>query len=162
MEKQLVAALLFVGSAALAAETTVYVWTEPNGVTSYSQERPPPGQPFTTREISTSTLTPAQRAAVKSQLARPGASAAAEAGQFRSRVDLADRKIEAAVRRLAGAEKALRKGREPLPGERVGLAGGGSRLRAGYFDRQKGLEQAVQAAREGQEEAYRERLALTP
>jgi hypothetical protein len=163
MEKRLVAAcLLFIGAAALAAETTVYVWTGPDGVTSYSQERPPAGQPFATREISTSTLTPAQRAAVQSQLARQGASAAADAGRFRSRVQRADQKIDAAVRRLADAEQALRHGREPQPGERIGLAGGGSRLRADYFDRQKALEQAVVDARAGLDEAYKDRLALTP
>jgi hypothetical protein len=162
MKKSLLAALLFVGSGAWAAGTTVYIWTEPDGVTSYSQERPPAGQPFVTREVPTSTLTPAQRAAVQSQLARQGASAAADAGRFRSRVERADQKIDAAVRRLAGAEQAVRNGREPQPGERIGLAGGGSRLRADYFDRQKALEQAVLDARAGLDKAYRDRLALTP
>lgn len=162
MKKSLVAALLFVASAAFAAETTVYIWTGADGVTSFSQERPPTGQPFTTREIPASTLTPAQRAAVQSQLARQGASAAADAGRFRSRIEVADRKVDAAVRRLAGAEQALRNGREPQAGERVGIAGGGSRLRADYFDRQKALEQAVVHARAGLDETYKDRLALTP
>lgn len=159
----LVGPLLFaLVSVAVAAETTVYVWTGKDGVVTYSQEPPAAGQAFTTREITTESLTPAQRAAVKSQLARSGAEQAADAARFRKQLAAADQRIVDAVRRLADAERALRTGREPKAGERVGLAGGGSRLREDYFERQKQMELAVQAARTGLEAAYRARSELTP
>lgn len=159
----LIASLLFVATSfAVAAETTVYVWTGKDGVVTYSQEPPAAGQAITTREITTESLTPAQRAAVKSQLARSGAEQAADAAHFRKQLAAADQRIVDAVRRLADAERALRTGREPKAGERVGLAGGGSRLREDYFERQKQMELAVQAARTGLEAAYRGRSELTP
>ncbi len=51
--------------------------------------------------------------------------------------------VRAAERYLAAAQATLEAGREPLPGERTGLAGGGSRLNATYWDRQRQLELAV-------------------
>ena len=48
---------------------------------------------------------------------------------------------------LQAAEAAREKGREPLPGERLGLAGGGTRLTDDYHNRQKSLDAAVEAAR---------------
>jgi hypothetical protein len=158
-----IASSLFVATPfAVAAETTVYVWTGKDGVVSYSQDPPPAGQAFTTREIATGSLTPAQRAAVKSQLARSGAQETAEAASFRKELAAADRRIVDAVRRLTDAERALSTGREPQPGERAGIAGGGSRLREEYFGRQRQLEVEVQAARTGLEAAYRARSELTP
>jgi hypothetical protein len=50
-------------------------------------------------------------------------------------------------KQLQEAMAALEKGKEPLPGERLGNVGGGSRLTEAYFARQKGLEEAVEAAR---------------
>src|SRR5262249_26558870 len=38
-------------------------------------------------------------------------------------------------------------GQEPLPGERLGTAGGASRLTDEYWQRQKGLDEAVEKAR---------------
>ncbi len=159
----ILAPLVFaLASFAVAAETTVYVWTGKDGVVSYSQDPPPAGQAFTTREIATDSLTPAQRAAVKSQLARPGAQETAEAASFRKELAAADRRIADAMRRLADAERAFSTGREPRPGERAGIAGGGSRLREEYFERQRQLEVEVQAARTGLEAVYRARAELTP
>lgn len=159
----LIASLLFVvASVAVAGETKVYVWTAKDGVVTYSQDRPPVGQPFTTREIATKSLTPAQRVAVKSQLVRSGAKQAADATRFQKQLAAADQRIVDDVRRLADTERALRDGREPLAGERVGNAGGGSRLRGEYFERQKQLEAQAQAARTKLEDAYRARSELTP
>ena len=159
----LIASLLFVvASVAVAGETKVYVWTAKDGVVTYSQDRPPAGQAFTTREITTKSLTPAQRAAVKSQLVRSGAEQTADATRFQKQLAAADQRIVDGVRRLGDAEHALRDGREPLAGERVGNAGGGSRLRGEYFERQKQMELTVQAARTKLEDAYRARSELTP
>lgn len=58
---------------------------------------------------------------------------------------------------MARAEQAKRTGREPLAGERVGNAGGGSRLRTDYFGRQQQLEDNVIGARNKLEQAYRVR-----
>jgi hypothetical protein len=67
----------------------------------------------------------------------------------------AGRTQEAQDARLAlkNAEAALAAGKEPLPGERTGTVGGGSRLNEAYFARQKSLEDAVAAARKRVEEA---------
>jgi hypothetical protein len=48
---------------------------------------------------------------------------------------------------LKNAEAARAAGKEPLPGERVGTAGGASRLSEAYFDRQRKLEADVEKAR---------------
>jgi hypothetical protein len=51
--------------------------------------------------------------------------------------------LRAAERHLAATKATLEAGREALPGERTGLAHGGSRLNATYRDRQRLLETAV-------------------
>ena len=48
---------------------------------------------------------------------------------------------------LKAAEQARDAGKEPLPGERTGTAGGGSRLNDAYYERQRKLEQDVEKAR---------------
>ena len=55
--------------------------------------------------------------------------------------------IAEAEKALQEDEAALAAGKEPLPGERVGTAGGGTRLSEAYFERQKALQAAVEAAR---------------
>lgn len=151
---------------ATAAEIKVYQWRDAHGVTSYSQDPPASAAAgVSVQQIDFQKLSPAQRAAVKARLARLArldARQQAEARQYGREVDAADRRVEDAVRALARSERALRKGRTPLPGERVGNAGGGSRLRADYFDRQKALDDAVQAAHADLAAADRQRAALTP
>jgi hypothetical protein len=55
--------------------------------------------------------------------------------------------VRAAERALKDAEAARAAGKEPLPGERVGTAGGASRLNEAYYDRQRKLDEAVDKAR---------------
>lgn len=55
--------------------------------------------------------------------------------------------IQEAQKALKDAEAAQAAGKEPLPGERIGTAGGASRLEESYFARQQALEAAVVAAR---------------
>lgn len=62
-------------------------------------------------------------------------------------------KVQAAEQRLRDAEAARAGGKEPLEGERIGIAGGGSRLNDSYYDRQRRLEQAVEKARRDLDEA---------
>jgi hypothetical protein len=62
-------------------------------------------------------------------------------------------RVREAEQTLKLAEDAKRSGEEPLPGERIGTAGGGSRLTDQYFERQKQLEQRVEDARRELDEA---------
>jgi hypothetical protein len=55
--------------------------------------------------------------------------------------------VREAERALKDAEAARAAGKEPLPGERVGTAGGASRLNEAYYDRQRKLDEAVDKAR---------------
>jgi len=52
-----------------------------------------------------------------------------------------------AEKALRQAEDALASGKEPLPGERIGTAGGSSRLNDAYWARQNRLQQNVDSAR---------------
>ena len=56
-------------------------------------------------------------------------------------------KVQAAEQALRDAEAARAAGKEPLASERIGTAGGASRLGELYFDRQRKLEEAVEKAR---------------
>lgn len=74
--------------------------------------------------------------------------------------------LDAAVQDIAAAETAvqvakrrLELGREPLPGERLGLAGGGSRLSPEYEARIAGLEREVADAEARLTKAYAARNA---
>jgi hypothetical protein len=62
-------------------------------------------------------------------------------------------RVREAEQALKTAEEAKRAGEEPLPGERLGTAGGSSRLTDEYFERQKQLEQRVNDARRELNEA---------
>jgi hypothetical protein len=55
--------------------------------------------------------------------------------------------IQQAEKNLRDAEAAQATGKEPLPGERLGTAGGASRLTEEYWQRQKTLEASVAEAR---------------
>jgi hypothetical protein len=56
-------------------------------------------------------------------------------------------KVQAAEQALRNAEAARAAGKEPLENERIGTAGGTSRLNEIYYDRQRKLEEAVDKAR---------------
>ena len=86
----------------------------------------------------------------------------ADSERFRAQVAAADQTVNRALRSLSQAERAARDGRVPHAGERIGNAGGGSRLRSEYFDRQKHLEDAIQQARVRVDEAYRRRSQIMP
>ena len=65
----------------------------------------------------------------------------------------ADARVQAAYKALQEAEAARAAGKEPLPGERIGTAGGGSRLNEAYDARQRQLDEAVEKARRDLEQA---------
>jgi hypothetical protein len=64
-----------------------------------------------------------------------------------------DSRTRTAEEALQKAEAAREAGKEPLPGERLGTAGGASRLTDDYWKRQKKLEEAVETARRNAEQA---------
>jgi len=68
--------------------------------------------------------------------------------------------VRAAERNLAAANASLEAGREPLPGERTGLARGGSRLNESYWNRQRQLESVVADAQARLDRAVAERNAV--
>ena len=127
-----------------AAQQSVYKSTMPDGKVVYA-EKPVPGATKVdkvetpTPKTGVTGLTPQEKDRAN-QLARDRAQAesAAAAGK---------KGAEDARKQLKQAEAARDAGKEPLPNERIGLAGGGSRLTDAYFARQKSLEEAVQAAR---------------
>jgi len=82
------------------------------------------------------------------QTVGPKDASAAQQGDLR-REQQAGRQaeIQQAEQALRDAEAALAAGKEPLPGERQGTAGGASRLNDDYWTRQKELEAAVAQAR---------------
>lgn len=90
--------------------------------------------------------------AVASPSAAAGSAAAAD-------LNAAWQEIADAQRALDEARRALETGREPLPGERLGLAGGGSRLSPDYDARVRGLEDAVAAAEARLKDAHGARNA---
>ena len=160
----MLALLVWGGPTAMAESVTkVYEWRDAQGVVSYSQQPPPPGAGDATRlEIDTRSFTPAQQAAAKAYLAGLDAAELADAKRFRHQIENADKAVNRALQDLAGAERAFRQGRAPLAGERVGNAGGGTRLRPAYFSRQQELELAVGHARAILSDAYRARNDVNP
>lgn len=117
---------------------------------------------MTSFEVDTKTFTPAQRAAARAHLAQIDAVEQADSARFLTQVAAADQTVNRALRSLSQAERAARDGRVPHAGERIGNAGGGSRLRSEYFDRQKHLEEGIQQDRARVEEAYRRRNQIMP
>jgi hypothetical protein len=147
----------------MADQTKVFEWRDAGGHVSYSDVAPSPeAKGVTSREIETRSFTPARRIAIAAQLARMDAAGQAASKRFRDRIDMADLAVDATLRRLTRAENALRAGRQPRAGDRVGMTDGDSRLRIEYFDRQQQLEGAVKSAQAGVDEAYRLRGAIVP
>lgn len=137
--------LLLAASGALAQ--AMYKSTMPDGKVIYG-EKPAPGAK-TVETIAAPPPAPGITIVTPAEKAR-----ADKAAQQRSeKTDAAQRELDAARKNLQEAEAALEAGKEPLPGERLGTAGGGSRLTDEYWARQKKLEQAVESARARLEKA---------
>ena len=68
-----------------------------------------------------------------------------------------DDQVRNAERDLQKAKAALEAGREPQPGERIGTAGGASRLTDAYFERIKSLENAIAGAQKKLDDALAQR-----
>src|SRR5689334_9790700 len=81
------------------------------------------------------------------------AEALRDMGSARAARESSDERVRAAQKALQEAEAARAAGKEPLPGERIGTAGGGSRLNEAYDARQRSLDDAVERARRDLEQA---------
>jgi hypothetical protein len=130
-----------------AAAQPVYKSTMPDGRVIYGPQ-PQPGA----KKVDTVNTAPASTGA---SAITPGEKAAAEkSAKARADAQASGANDAAAAREaLKAAEAARVAGQEPLPGERIGTAGGASRLTEDYFERQKKLEADVQAAKRRLEEA---------
>jgi hypothetical protein len=93
-------------------------------------------------KTGTTVLTPAEKKGVDQRIEKRSVNA-----------DAQRRELEAAYEQLKKAEAEREAGKEPLPGERLGTATGASRLTDEYWQRQNGLEAAVDAARKRVEQA---------
>lgn len=153
--KGIVALALALAPLASAADT-VYKYQRPDGRVVYS-DTPVRGA----RLIGRYLLVPQPPARGKGS-GSPGRSTDPD-GQARLRsqsLEAADAGIKAAESSLKEAQERQQAGVEPLPGERVGNALSGSRLRPEYFARQKEIAKAVESAQARLDEAYRLRNEL--
>ena len=132
------------GASAAAAQQPVFKSIMPDGKVVYGEKpvtgaakvekmEPPP------QKTGVTGITPEEKARAEQQ-ARQRAQASAAAASSQKNEDDARKALEQ-------AEAARAAGKEPLPNERIGIAGGGSRLTEAYFARQKSLDAAVEEAR---------------
>jgi hypothetical protein len=143
----LAAALAGIALALAASAQPVYKSTMPDGRVLYGPE-PAPGA----SKVDTITPPPARTGVDVLTPAEKAVSGQRSSDRARSQAQ-AESEIAAARGALKAAEAARDGGKEPLPGERIGTAGGASRLTDDYFARQKQLEDDVIKARRRLEEA---------
>jgi hypothetical protein len=146
-------------SAALAAAPAawardVYKSVMPDGRVIYS-EQPQPGA----RKVTKSTVDVGDTGV---KPVAPGAvQDVRERARERSRaLDESLTAMRIAEAELRAAEMEQEAGIEPLPGERLGIVGPGSRLTDAYFERQQMLEERVARARQRLDEARTEYRSL--
>ncbi|MGB7598283.1 MAG: DUF4124 domain-containing protein [Gallionella sp.] len=152
--------ILLTAMHAAQADTTVYKYTGPDGVTVYTQSLPENYSPSAVTTITIQTLpVEEQRAAVR-MLGAMQNQAAAGMQERRSKLDEADRQVNDAITNLQKAEAALQSGSKPTGTDRIGKVGGGTRLRESYFQRVEQLQRAVDNAKLALEQAYRKRNDL--
>lgn len=141
------ALVLALGASGVFAQA-MYKSTMPDGSVVYG-EKPEPGA----RQVEKVTAPP-QKSGITVVTPADKAKADQQARQRIVTEDAKRREVEAATKQLQDAEAAREAGKEPLPGERLGIATGGrTRLTDEYWARQKTLEEAVEAARKRLDQA---------
>jgi hypothetical protein len=153
VKKVIYCSILLVFAASSALAQPVVKSTMPDGKIVYG-EKPVPGaakvetiEPPPAKTGVSTAVTPEEKARAETASRQRAQATAADAAK-QSRLDAARKAVK-------DAELAIEKGKEPLPGERQGLAGGGSRLSDAYFARQKSLENALANARKNLAETER-------
>jgi hypothetical protein len=150
--------LMTVADAAVAA--TIYKVQMPDGSILFT-DTPPQGAKILEEREASRSQPPAVRAPTATPRPLPGMSSepTPASAQKARPIDAAIQEIESAERALQVARRRLELGREPLPGERLGLAGGGSRLSPEYEARVAGLEKEVADAEARLKRAFEARNA---
>ena len=136
--------LMLVMASAQAQEIKKYI--TPDGKTIYSDE-PIPGAREAGSVAAPPPVDPEARERAQEE-ARENARRAEESSERAEEESASQADLAAAEDRLKKAVELLEAGKEPLPGERRGTAGGASRLTDDYFNRQRANEQAVRDAQE--------------
>lgn len=146
-------AILLFGLAltALAAQAQNYYYQSimPDGRTIVG-DKPVPGA----KDVKKIPLRAGNISAPLSSPAQPGA---AGATSQQPSLDTATADVQSAQMELDTAKAALEAGREPKPAERIGIAGGGTRLTDAYPQRIKSLEDAVANAQKRLDDALARR-----
>lgn len=159
---RLIFAVCLVAAPHIAASQMIYKVQMPDGSVLYSDSVPAGGKVLEEREakntprVTTLPAQPAGKAAPPSQAAitRPVVPTVVGRPINPSKSGNTAPSIDTSERELAVARRKLELGREPLPGERRGLAGGGSRLTPEYESRIAGLEREVAAAEGKLKQSY--------
>lgn len=146
----LLAALLAL--AATPVQAQLYRYVGPDGRTVFADSVPPDARQVE-RIAPEDTVSPTQAAAQRRRVEQEQAQEKAEeqaelerSAQRRAQFDAAYDALQAAKADLEAARQRLQDGAEPLPGERIGNRGGGTRLRESYFQRQAQLKADAQEA----------------
>ena len=158
MLRLILAAGLATAPLVVAGQSTIYKVQMPDGSVLYSDSVPSGGKVLEEREskntprVTTVPSTP-RTTTVPSTPVRPGATSVVRPSAPSKGVTPTNN-IASLERDLAAAKARLEAGREPLPGERLGLKGGGSRLTPEYEARIAGMEREVAAIEAKLKSAY--------
>lgn len=152
------AKLMFaLGAMALAAgaqASTIYKYRAPDGSIAYSNSRP--AGVAIIEEMDSSALANDPQTMYRGA-ATTRAPVTGDVDARLQRIARADAAVDRAQTSLQNAKDALERGREPQPGERTGTVSGFTRLNEAYYARISALEQAVAAAQQQLDDAYRAR-----
>jgi len=140
----LVAAAVCLGLGSVAQAQTLKKYITPDGKTVYS-DTPVPGAKEVGEIKAPPKLDPSSRSQAQGTAQKEAQEVKALDKRLEDRAAQRSR-VEAAEAKLEEAKRTLADGKEPLPGERIGTAGGASRLNDAYWQRQKANQQAVENA----------------
>lgn len=141
-----IAALLLLACASIAQAQVARKYVTPDGRIIYS-DVPVPGARELGEVAPPQKLDPQGRSAAEDGAPRD-AERAREAEERARQGTAREERIREAEAQLEAAREELANGTEPLPGERIGTAGGNSRLTEAYFERQESNRRAVTQAQE--------------
>ena len=140
-----VLAIALLGFPPASAAQALKRYVTPDGKTIYS-DTPVPGAKLVGEVAPPPPVAPSPDKAAQ-QREKEGAAQADRAVSERLSAQEAQRKrVEEASARLEQAKRTLEEGSVPRAGERIGTAGGASRLNEKYFARQRANEEAVKRA----------------
>ena len=162
MRRLILAACLAGAPLLTSAQSMIYKVQMPDGSVLYSDSVPAGGKVLEEREAKRTPRVNTVPSPAPGRAA-PGATRSASPSDpmlrpaVPSRGGPAPDNIPALERELAVAKRQLELGREPLPGERRGLAGGGSRLTPEYEARIAGMERDIATIEAKLKSAYEKR-----